>query len=992
LSGGILMDWDEWGSDISRRVGFHNAKSKLTLLAPQDESDLTPEEAAGLSDVIHERLFSSNVVPATQLQILCESPPDYSFPLLFFSAWLVRNSEEAHIFWPHFQEKLVRGRISIQATQQLAYLIDTLWWKAHSELGLFRPQEGYVHIKWPQAHAGLTQHEIDLISKLIASHFGYSEVEPAILYSEPEYFLNLLRVWFQHQTTIPRRLLRIIHGSDAPALVTAEIAQKMIISSWPPDKSSANASGNIKPIQLPVIKLSPSPFKLSVLLPGGETKGDSPLIKARYNNETIDLVTSFLQSEQKTLFKSHEWAIDSLPWGQKVMLNLQPDPIALPVSPNCPYKNDGSGAMLFDFYTGVFLKKWHPSRQYYLLFCSRDLPEWANTLFEDIELINEGKIQDCTYYVFSLTARDIDYTSTLSQIIRQTEVELQSSSALITLPDADEFKGPRISLCGGLAINSGTQATYLINHQPTICINNLSDEANALAYQIKDDGGDLPINLLLRVRQESKAAYEIASAVEGLYAIKVGKARKYFRIGQIDNHAERNFLEINLHLPIAKEINCVDDIRNFQSEGITVEAWPFCHANLEIKTESGTSSFPIKLGSNGKKTVKGNEILLPSNTRWVKFLATAWLAQSNCIELATRPYILPSEFHILGDKVKFISHGPETNKTLLVSFIPSKPWEEPIYEQEVTVVNNHALFTTDTDLSECVWIVIKETDSKTVWLTYRFDPQLQTYSEEDFGNLLYQEFDCPDQIGASSPDHDLRKLYSVIQVSSLCRKLVIPFLHSPVPDSWKSYIDHQSSPQVMRIESPYGWYLSDAKILFDSPGCEQAKLATSYGMFKVDVHINNSEIEISWREMSKPCRCMHCQKIMPSELFNCHACCEKNPTSQYHLQDIVTTKRDYSWIAVFKSIEEEVLAMGIKTSSLVSPLLDQWQTIYRHFPPDKPSPTDWLREVFDSWFTLYDCTRSTDSDVHWQAKLDAVEPHIIAMSVLLGILDNENAR
>lgn len=98
---------------------------------------------------------------------------------MYLSAWIARQQEDAHAFWPPFRDAVIRNRLSSQTVQQsLAPLITTLWTKAHRQLALYRPQEGYVHVKWPQAHAGLTEGDTQLLAGTVVKNAGALDEPP----------------------------------------------------------------------------------------------------------------------------------------------------------------------------------------------------------------------------------------------------------------------------------------------------------------------------------------------------------------------------------------------------------------------------------------------------------------------------------------------------------------------------------------------------------------------------------------------------------------------------------------------------------------------------------------------------------------------------------------------------------------------------------------------------------------------------------------------
>ena len=125
-------------------VGLGSESRRVYLLVPQPgRSDLSEEEAQDLASAIHYRLFGPPYNHRRQLERLARMSASFSFPILYYSAWLIRQQEDMPVFWHNFHRAVVRNKLALATVQQqLAPLITNLWWKLHRECGIYRPNEG----------------------------------------------------------------------------------------------------------------------------------------------------------------------------------------------------------------------------------------------------------------------------------------------------------------------------------------------------------------------------------------------------------------------------------------------------------------------------------------------------------------------------------------------------------------------------------------------------------------------------------------------------------------------------------------------------------------------------------------------------------------------------------------------------------------------------------------------------------------------------------
>jgi hypothetical protein len=206
------MNWDEWSERLSSLVGLGVKDRRILLLPLHDKHELTSDEAGDLKNAVHLSIFNGTVSASRQLRMLAQRPAKYYLPILYLSAWIVRTSDNSRAFWAPFNRAVIRGALEPGTIQQtIAPLITKLWFKAHQDLKIYRPQEGYAHIKWPQAHAGLPSAETDLIADAIMQNVNTSEEPPDELYMEPLEFLGLLRSWLRFEVHVPIRLSRILY-------------------------------------------------------------------------------------------------------------------------------------------------------------------------------------------------------------------------------------------------------------------------------------------------------------------------------------------------------------------------------------------------------------------------------------------------------------------------------------------------------------------------------------------------------------------------------------------------------------------------------------------------------------------------------------------------------------------------------------------------------------------------------------------------------------
>jgi len=643
------MNWEDWKVFLGELVGLSASGRKVYLLVPASGPELTEEKGQDLAQAVHQFLFSGYSTAESKLRLLATKPALESLPILYLSRLIAYQQEDIHAFWPPFRNAVIRNKLSDQTVQQrLAPLLTALWMKCHRELGIYRPQEGRVHVKWPQAHAGLTGGEKELVTNLVvAANTVITDEPPDELYAEPYEFLGLLRNWLQPQYHVSKRLSRLISGPDGPALLVAELAQNLLIDEWPPDKTSdLNIVTGKTPS--PYVRMGLDPLRLSVVLPAGSLPGYT-MLEVYYSDNRVQLETS--HSEHQTSYKPYEWPIVRLPWASEVVLKSHDSTIKLKVTPWCPLRHNHFDLMMFDANTGRSMRQWYPNRHYILLGSQQELPNWLYRLFENVDLVDSGRIGDLEMMALSAVGRNIGddlNRESILDFIEEMEGEIDKAGAQITLPDYDKLVQPDMRFVGGLPVTESQYPTYLVGHEPLVSIWNIKGkEFDILVYKRQDDGREvLYDSIKLNSTSSEPVVFSLPTLEEGFYVIRGLNAPKYLNLVPGVNYRPIYNMQVNLRLLHDEQVISLDDMRHFQSQGIEIRSWPFSRVALKVQTETGTQSFPIRMDGEGKRIVRANEVNLPSTTKWVKLRGGAWLVQSETVELILRPYVAPNDWNI----------------------------------------------------------------------------------------------------------------------------------------------------------------------------------------------------------------------------------------------------------------------------------------------------------------------------------------------------------
>jgi len=959
------LEWADWVISLEELTGIGSESTKASLLIPKPgESDLSPTKARDLSDAIYKKLFRSYLVTSQELKILARKPAEESLPLLYYSAWFVRNQEDTHAFWRPFCDAVVRNALAESTVQiQLAPLITALWRKMHQELGIYRPQEGYVHIKWPQSHAGLTPHEIVVVSNALTKSVGWSEEVPDILYIEPDAFLWYLRLWLQRNIHVPRRLQRLIFGPDGPALVVAELAQRSLLKEWPLNESIVERSTSESHIQPPYLSINPDSSALSVILPEGEIPGYANWT-ASYSGEVIRLVVSYSEKENMTYYKQYEWVIKDIPWSRQINLASENNTINLPEIPDNPFTKSNPGALMFDFNSRRCIRGWRPYRHYFLMLNIQNPPDWVFELFSDIELINPVIMGDLQLRVFSVIGRDI--VSNLGkeksiELLHRMEDVLQNFGAVVRLPDIDELLQPELLLCGGLITDHGPYPTYLIDYLPNILIKNIADNEMNISIHKHQDRGDESLISAIQIPINSNRqsiALQLPKLEGGLYSIKGFKQRKQFRVVSQPPMILKRMMELKLELLQSEKILSPDDIRHFETEGVVVRAWPNAKVYLTVTTESGIYTYPVHLDENGEKIVHAYEIQLPTSTKWVQLRASSWLAFSNTLDLAVRAYIPTNKWTLSKTEFTAEVRGVKENTPFRVFLIPFKPWIQDTVNIHGNLKSDYIIQLKIENTPQQGWIIVSNEATEDIWMISRIGRVELKYEFSDFLHLASHEYIIPDYLDKSVIfDSGLKEMVSLIRFAEIVRVALLPIIDSPIPEYLERLFLSQEISTKNFVQLPNNWRREKAQIIPPTSRSGTSILCVADQEFKVYVTTSGKEIRLLWAESSSPCICAHCRKIMTQDQWQTH-------TSGKHINTLTTLNREFSatrfidWKSLIEVLEHLLLdAINTNPDTAPNGLEKLWTKLQQAYKVEGSiqgvDPATWIKGVFSSWYQLY---------------------------------------
>lgn len=981
------MDWAGWRDYLWDLVGLESGGGKVPLLIPRLGNDLPEEQGQELALVIHRYLFSSYSSANYQLQKLINQKAKESLPLLYLSAWLARQQEDAHAFWPPFCAAVIRDKLSNQTVQQsLAPLISALWTKAHIELGIYRPQEGRVHVKWPQAHAGLTEGEIQLLSQVLAKNVGIQDEPPDELYEEPSEFLALLRIWLQSEWHVSRRLKRLIFGQDGPALVVAELAQKLLLESWPPDHIS-DISPPREKLPPPFLRLDLHPIRLSVIIPAGSVPGYA-MLHTQYGGTNIPLDTSYSARTNTTSYKSYEWLVTSIPWSSEVSLMGHESPVRMRVLPECPLSRGQLGLIMFDPVTGRCVRRWRPRHHYWLFASATNIPSWIEKLFEDIETEDAGSVAGIDVTILSAVGRDLikefGKDETL-QVLNEMEEEINKSAALITLPDYRELLQPELTFCGGLPITQGKYFTYITGHSPMLAVQNISESSVALHVYNRDTSGHEFIVASVSLdggNHTDPAILEFPPLGDGFYVIRGLSEPSFFSLtSELPRIADIS-MDVSLQLLQSDEAINKNDMRHFESQGIEITSWPYARVAFKVATEAGSHAYPIRMGSDGKKTVRAHDVDIPQTAKWAKIQASAWLAVSQPIELALLPYVASGEWSIEGGKLVAQVRGVNPGKEFLAIGIPERPWDVKVFETHGKVSVGCGIDVEIPVTPTLCWIMLIDSEHAGVWLFSCIGEANVVYNIQDFRNLCSEEFSLPYYLSIIEPtDARICQMCSLIRLAALAQHAKIPQADQPLPEFLVGFVQHLRPTDLRLIQLDGKWHYKRATM-------EKVDSVSRHGLLKVDgryfrVHVDviEQKIRLTWLESSAPCICGSCGQIMTQEQWHSH----NDGNSLTLLGREFTAEPWMDWPSVIELVEKSVLnAIDKRSVSAPNGLDVIWASLQDSFRKDNMlmSPKEWVEGIFSSWRDMFYLVNSEELKHDWASIWKAVKPYKDALTNL----------
>lgn len=988
------MDWADWRDYLGELIGLESGGEKVYLLIPKrgrEGDDLSAEQGEELARVVHERLFSTRSSANYQLQKLVEEPPKECLSLLYLSAWIARQQEDAHAFWPPFQALVVRNKLSTQTVQQsLAPLISTLWTKAHRELGIYRPQEGYVHVKWPQAHAGLTREEIQLLARMVVRYSGASDEPPDDLYGEPSEFLALLRIWLQSESHVPRRLSRLIFGQDGPASVVAELAQKLLLQLWPPEDISAIPSSG-KKLRPSFIRLDLHPIRLSVVVPAGSLPGYA-ILQAHYAGNEVQLETSYYERTGMTSYKLYECPVVSIPWSSEVILTGCESPIRMRVIPECPFTKGRLGLIMFDPTTGRCIRRWRPNHHYWLLTGSADIPDWVGKLFADIETEDAGLVAGLNVMILLAVGRDIVRElgkDGVLQVLQEMEEDLNKSAALITLPDYDELLQPELTYSGGLPITHGRYPVYLEGDSPLLVIKNMPESDIALSLYNRDDTGqESPVASIFLdgMNHPEPAILELPELTKGFYVIRSKSLSEpsYFRLTSELPKIPDFSMDVSIRLLQADEVANVDDMRHFESQGIEMISWPYARVTFKVLTEAGTRDYPIRMDSDGKKVVRAHDVDLPQTAKWAKIQANAWLAVSEAIEIVLRPYVAPDDWILEGRKLNAKIRGVDSGTGCVLVTIPDKPWKTSISESQGKVGADSQTEIDAPVMPILGWIILMDNDYSGAWLFSRIGEADIVYDIEDFQTLYYSEFILPCYLKiVELADDRLHQMCCLARLASLAQQARIPSQTGPLPENLINFIRGLQTVAFRTIELTGAWQHKEATLECADGHSSHGSLKVDGGRFTVYVDPGGPEIKLTWLEDSSPCVCGSCGRVMTQQQWHRH----RHGDSVTLLPREFFAKPIVNWPSVIDLVERSLLDAIAKKSASAPHRLDAiWASLQHSFRKRTinryMSPEEWVKSIFASWRNLFRLVNGTKPDHDWASLWESVEQYKDALTNL----------
>ncbi len=978
------MNWDDWQEYLCELIGWTGQSGGVLLLSPRRaDEDLTEEQAEELAVEVHDRLFNDyRGTAADVLRSLAVGDAAQALPLLYISAWLARQQEDSVAFWPHFDNLIVRGSLATRTVQgTLAPLITSLWWKLHREWGVYRPQEGPVNVKWPQAHAGLTEGEEELLARLLVRHVGKSAEPPEILFDDPLEMLALLRVLLQISANAPRRLERLVFGSDGPGLIVAALAQSSLLAAWPPDIEDLHHAPLPHPSP-PFIKLTLDPFEMSVVLPDGSLPGYS-LSDAIFGDARVVLDCSYFAGSNQTRYKAAMWPITSIPWPRDVVLRAEQSVLSLRV-PNSPFGASRSGALMFDAGDGRLTRKWWPNREYLLVLQSSDNPNWLSGLFIGAEILTVAQLGDLEVKVVAAVARDVALldADAASRHLEEMELEIDRSGAAISLPDLSSLYSAEVLTWGGWLVSDGRHPQYQADNSPALIVrNSWRTGVDLNLCRREDDGTDVTVasaQIPERTHQEP-VVLRLPVLPAAHYVVKGTGPPSHFNLVE-DAEPPEGRLDVELALNRSSEHMASDDMRRFEAVGLTIKAWPSASVAMTVNTEAGSRFWMLRCSSAGRREVTASEVQLDSDILWAEVQCSAWLSKSNTLRLELRPHI-PTDGWTVQDGV-FQAHvrGASTGQDYQAAFVPTRPWlSDPLVVE--SSLNADGELRVKIPASFSGWLVIGDSDA--AWFLCELGDIEIEYSGDDIREAVDRIWELPNLLlDARSDRSSGPPIVALYGLSRLAQTASIPEVDRPVPDPLVKLIDGYQSARTVQFsvggEAFAGRLLPAADTL--------VLMGRSY---PVELELTDSEQTLTFLGLDRPCICGHCDSVMPGRSWGRSHKCVSDPSIVTSFPPSMVVSPTVDWASVIETVKLKFLDCVESESEPSEPQLRAiWETLqetFRESSIEGKTPAGWIGGSADGWMALYSINEGgilvTDLDQVWE-KVEAYQAGITAFSGL----------
>lgn len=485
----IRMEYDEWIPRISEIVGMGQGPkhgpppSRRWLLAPaRNDSELTEDEELALNKAVH-----SQMADATgKLRIEAKHHIDRLngprlLPLLYAARMVAARHGSINNYWPHFSRRIGFDQLELQTLRNhIAPALTRGWSRLHewSDETLYRPATGRSNIKWPIAHAGLVQGDLDSPYDPLVAYacelrgMGITDPEHP-LSLDPDEFLQDLRLWIQQRKASIPSVLRDSISDDQIGPIVAELIQVRVRDSLM-DLPCQEARIPTAVAQRPTARIVFNPLKQALLVrvnPGKYRRPTSAFLT--FGDTERVLGGQEDRGSGITRFGDFDFPVGPESWPANVTIKTcvteEPQIVVLP-----PFRFDLStdgltrgrkpnGAMLFDAETGQSLRQWKPDAPLYLI-CHKDRQEeeWVQDLFV-LEPAMPLPVNGLSGFVaISLLGRTPQDRDEWRSMVATHEDTLESIGATFGMPSSREVFAPKIGVVDGIRLPGRGAPTYHI--------------------------------------------------------------------------------------------------------------------------------------------------------------------------------------------------------------------------------------------------------------------------------------------------------------------------------------------------------------------------------------------------------------------------------------------------------------------------------------------------------------------------------------------------